>query len=72
MESLGFNNKTKFDEYSQTKDKVLGALKDHFRPEFLNRVDDIIVFDILTEEAIRKIVDIQIKQIEERMIAKEM
>ncbi|MBK5215788.1 MAG: AAA family ATPase [Candidatus Pacebacteria bacterium] len=72
MESLGFSNKTKMDEYSQTKDKVLDALKEHFRPEFLNRLDDVIVFDILSPEVIRHIVDIKIKIIKERLIGKEI
>ncbi len=70
MESLGFTNKTKKDEYTQTKEKVLDSLKDHFRPEFLNRLDDIIVFDILPPEVIRNIVDIKIKVIRERLIGK--
>jgi ATP-dependent Clp protease ATP-binding subunit ClpA len=70
MESLGFSNKTKKDEYSQTKDKVLDAMKEHFRPEFLNRLDDIIVFDILSTEVIRSIVDIKIKVISERLFDK--
>jgi len=73
MEQIGFaTSDGKADEYNLVKEKVLVSLKDHFRPEFLNRVDDIIVFDILTQEAIRKIVDIQIKQIEERMNIKEI
>ena len=58
------------DEYSDTKDKVMGALKDHFRPEFLNRLDDIIVFDILSPEVIRKIVDIKIDTIRARLEGK--
>jgi len=70
MESLGFSNKTKMDEYAQTKDRVLDALKEHFRPEFLNRLDDVIVFDILSPEVIRHIVDIKIKVIRERLIGK--
>jgi ATP-dependent Clp protease ATP-binding subunit ClpB len=70
METLGFSNKTKADEYSHTKDKVLDALKDHFRPEFLNRLDDVIVFDILSQEVIRSIVDIKIKVIRERLMSK--
>jgi len=70
MESLGFTNNTKKDEYSQTKEKVLDALKDHFRPEFLNRLDDVIVFDILSPEVIRHIVDIKIKVIRERLAGK--
>ena len=70
MESLGFTNKTKKDEYTQTKEKVLDSLKEHFRPEFLNRLDDIIVFDILSPEVIRHIVDIKIKVISERLQSK--
>ncbi|HUC89112.1 MAG TPA: AAA family ATPase [Candidatus Paceibacterota bacterium] len=67
MESIGFTNNTKKDEYAETKEKVLAALKDHFRPEFLNRLDDIIVFDILSQDVIRHIVDLKIKVIEERL-----
>jgi ATP-dependent Clp protease ATP-binding subunit ClpB len=70
MESLGFTNNSKADEYKATKEKVLGSLKDHFRPEFLNRLDDIIVFDILPVEVIRSIVDIKINIIRERLLAK--
>ena len=73
MEKLGFAT-TSGDaaNYADAKTKVLSALKDHFRPEFLNRLDEIIVFDILSPEAIRKIVDIQVSQIEERLAAKEI
>ena len=70
MESLGFSNKTKKDEYVQTKDKVLDSLKDFFRPEFLNRLDDIIVFDILSMEVIRHIVDMKIDIVRERLMTK--
>ena len=70
MESLGFTNKTKKDEYVQTKEKVLDSLKDYFRPEFLNRLDDVIVFDILSLDVIRHIVDIKIKVIRERLLGK--
>jgi len=70
MESLGFTNNSKKDEYAETKGKILDALKDHFRPEFLNRLDDIIVFDILSPEVIRSIVDIKIKIIRERLLGK--
>jgi ATP-dependent Clp protease ATP-binding subunit ClpA len=72
MESLGFSNNSTLDEYSQTKEKVLDSLKDHFSPEFLNRIDDVVVFDILSREAIRHIVDIKIKVIRERLLAKKI
>jgi len=70
METLGFSNLSKKDEYSQTKDKVLESLKDYFRPEFLNRLDDTIVFDILSLETIRHIVDLKIKVVVDRLKAK--
>jgi ATP-dependent Clp protease ATP-binding subunit ClpB len=38
-------------QYEQVKEKVMGALKDHFRPEFLNRLDDIVIFDVLKRSA---------------------
>ncbi len=72
METLGFSNKTTVDEYSHTKDKVLESLKDYFRPEFLNRLDDVIVFDILSVEAIRSIVDLKIKIVRDRLLTKEI
>ena len=45
----------------------MDALRSHFRPEFLNRVDEIIVFNSLSEDDIKKIVDIQISQLKKRL-----
>lgn len=67
MESIGFHNNTENAEYMQMKDKVEGALKDYFRPEFLNRIDEIVVFDILSAEAIKEIVGLRIKTILARL-----
>ena len=69
MESIGFEGKTqsKKEQYGEMKRNVEKSLKDHFRPEFLNRLDDIVIFDILSEEAIKKIVGIQIDQVKKRM-----
>ncbi len=73
MEQIGFTNKSGAQaEYADAKDRVMNALKDHFRPEFLNRLDDTIVFDILSPEAIRQIVDIQVGLVKERLAAKEI
>jgi ATP-dependent Clp protease ATP-binding subunit ClpA len=73
MEKIGFAyDKTDKNIYENAKEKVLEALKDHFRPEFLNRLDDIIVFDILSKEAITEIVKIQIEIIRERLAQKEI
>ena len=73
MEQIGFATADgKKNEYNLVKEKVLASLKDFFRPEFLNRLDDTIVFDVLSKEAIRKIVDIQIAQVRERLTVKEI
>jgi len=67
METIGFNNDTTEEQYEETKKKVLDSLKDYFRPEFLNRLDDIIVFDVLRMEATQEIVNIQIDLIKKRL-----
>jgi ATP-dependent Clp protease ATP-binding subunit ClpB len=49
------------------KDTVLAIVREHFKPEFLNRLDDIVVFDSLTTEELTKIVDIQIAGLARRL-----
>lgn len=49
------------------RQKIMGSLRQHFRPEFLNRLDDIIVFHSLSKADIMKIVDIQLKEAKERL-----
>lgn len=71
MESYGFSSGEEYD-YSKTKEKVMSSLKEFFRPEFLNRLDDIIIFDLLNKEEIRKIVDLQINDIEKRLKEKDL
>lgn len=70
MESIGFSNSSKKADYENMKEKVMEALKDNFRPEFINRLDEIIVFDILSEEAIAEIVRLRMKVVEDRLLAK--
>jgi len=70
METIGFSNHSKGDSYINMKDKVTGALKDFFRPEFLNRLDEIVVFDILSPEAIREIVEIRLAIVKKRLAGK--
>lgn len=74
MEQIGFKDASLSgdDNYQNVKNKVLASLKDYFRPEFLNRLDDIIIFDILSQEAIKEIVKIQIDIVKERLLAKEI
>ncbi len=54
-------------EYENTKKEVMAELKKQFRPEFINRVDEIIVFHKLVEEELTKIVDIMLEQIKSRI-----
>lgn len=53
--------------YEVTKDKVMESLKDYFRPEFLNRLDEILIFNMLSKEAIKDIVSMQVKLVMERL-----
>jgi len=70
MESIGFSNNSNKQDYTQTKEKVMDALKDNFRPEFLNRLDEVIVFDVLSEDAIKEIVNLRIKVVRDRLKVK--
>ncbi|TWF77876.1 ATP-dependent Clp protease ATP-binding subunit ClpC [Pseudonocardia hierapolitana] len=58
--------------YERMKNKVEDELKKHFRPEFLNRIDDIIVFHQLTEEQIITMVDLMISRVETQLAGKDM
>ncbi len=71
--SLGFaaGNDTS-SGYERMKNKVTDELKQHFRPEFLNRVDDTIVFPQLTEPEIVQIVDMMVVKLDERLKDKDM
>ena len=70
MESIGFTNNSASTDYSNVKGKVLDALKEQFRPEFLNRVDEIVLFDVLSKEAIREIVTLRTKVVADRLAGK--
>jgi len=54
-------------EYERMKEAVLEELRRHFRPEFLNRVDEIIVFHALSEEHLKQIVEIQLERLRARL-----
>src|SRR5947208_9685590 len=53
--------------YEAMKDAVLDEMRRHFRPEFLNRVDETIVFHALDEDHLKEIVVIQLKRLQERL-----
>lgn len=70
--SLGFSTpkdgaKVRKQSYDAMKEKVMTEVKKIFRPEFLNRLDEVIVFHELTEEQLRSIVDLMVKDLEERL-----
>ena len=70
---LGFHNSDDvLGNYERMKAKVSDELKSHFRPEFLNRIDDVIVFHQLSEAEIVQIVDLMIANLDERLRAKDM
>jgi ATP-dependent Clp protease ATP-binding subunit ClpB len=73
MQKIGFGGQSGDGEkYGEMKDKVTESLKDHFKPEFLNRLDDIIVFDSLSKEAVEKIAKIQVDIVKKRLTEKEI
>jgi ATP-dependent Clp protease ATP-binding subunit ClpC len=65
--TLGFLQRTENDEEREAHEKVEKALKGAFRPEFLNRIDEIIMFSPLSLEQMELIVDLQMKEIQDRL-----
>jgi ATPases with chaperone activity, ATP-binding subunit len=58
--------------YEEMRDRVMEAMRANFRPEFLNRIDEIIIFHSLTKAELRQIVKIQIQRLEQRLSDKRM
>jgi len=73
MSTFGFaENRGEDAQYMQAKDKVMDSLKNYFRPEFLNRLDEIITFELLAPDVLAKIVDLQVAEVVERLAKKEI
>jgi ATP-dependent Clp protease ATP-binding subunit ClpC len=75
--SLGFDvrpddERAQKANYERMRDKVMGELKNTFRPEFLNRLDAVIVFRALTQVEIRKIVDIKLNRVRAQLTEQQM
>jgi len=73
MSHLGFGVEEKGELYSKEeklKESIEESLRDTFKPEFLNRLDDTIIFNVLTKKDIERIVDIQLTRLDERLKAK--
>jgi len=69
-EILGYGRQDSDGSYARMKAEVLGLLRDHFRPEFLNRLDEIVVFHGLTPEQLRQIVDRQLVRLQRRLLSR--
>jgi len=54
-------------EVDSIKENINGLLKQHFRPEFLNRLDEIVVFNRLTEKGVEHIIELQLKELKKRL-----
>lgn len=67
---IGFSQADVEDEFGEVKGKIMDTLKNHFKPEFLNRLDDIVVFNPLSAEVIKEIVAIQLEQVRKRLLEK--
>ena len=72
METIGFSNNVAGSEYIQVKERVTGALKEFFKPEFLNRMDETIIFDVLSKDEVKEIVALQVKSLAIRLLEKEI
>ena len=66
-QSIGFSPGGEQLNYEQMKDKVTEALKTHFRPEFLNRIDDVIVFHELNMDEVKQIVDLFLRRVRDQL-----
>jgi len=70
MGSLGFLQEGQDIERKTLEQKVGDALKQDFKPEFLNRIDEIVIFNYLGKQEIRKIVDLELKKVTQRLLGK--
>jgi ATP-dependent Clp protease ATP-binding subunit ClpB len=75
MSKIGFvqeSENSQEGQYVAAKEKVMDSLKEYFRPEFLNRLDDVVIFNILTQNVVRDIVGLQIDIVKRRLKAKDI
>jgi ATP-dependent Clp protease ATP-binding subunit ClpC len=69
---LGFSKSGSESGYEKMRDMIQGEVERHFRPEFLNRVDELVVFNQLTREDMRRIVRIELGKVQSRMTSKNL
>ncbi len=70
-DTLGFSNMAgDLSQKDNASEKISSVLKEYFRPEFLNRIDEIVIFNYLGKKEIRQIVDLEISKVAKRLLAK--
>ena len=72
MSSIGFNTREEIAERESMREKITETLKEQFRPEFINRIDEIVIFNYLKKKEIKEIVDLELAKVEKRLKAKEI
>jgi ATP-dependent Clp protease ATP-binding subunit ClpC len=70
--TLGFGSDSGETTYEEMRDRILDEAKKTFRPEFLNRLDDVLVFRSLTKEDLVEILDLEIGKVMERLMARKI
>lgn len=69
---IGFGAQEGSLDYDHIKEKIEGAVKKHFKPEFLNRLNDIVIFRPLNKEALLKVINIELKKVQARLNRREV
>ncbi|MDE3045980.1 MAG: ATP-dependent Clp protease ATP-binding subunit [Verrucomicrobiota bacterium] len=69
---VGFGAKESLIDYKQMHDKIEGAVKKHFKPEFINRLDGLVIFRTLDKLALRLVVDLEFKKLQDRLAKKKI
>lgn len=69
---IGFGAREGVPDYETIKEKIEGAMKKHFKPEFLNRLTDFVIFQPLNTDSLGKIIDIEVQKLQKRISKKEV
>jgi ATP-dependent Clp protease ATP-binding subunit ClpB len=72
MSSLGFSNREELVQRESMREKIFDTLRDSFRPEFLNRIDEVVIFNYLQKAQIKTIVDLELSKVSKRLANKEI
>ncbi len=70
--TVGFGVQEGAPDYDTIKEKILEAVKKQFKPEFLNRVDDVVIFRPLNKESLLKVIELEVKKVSDRLQRKEI